>query len=185
MGGFDRIWNRIAGTGVVVAGVAVLLMVALVTVEVISRYFLRRSTLIADEYAGYLLVVVTFGGLAYTLRTEGHIRVDFVTNRLPAGVRRLLFGIGGVLGAIFVTILAWQSWQLVQTSIGNSERALTVIRTPLWIPQLVIPIGLVLFLITVIRYTVGIFAGEPTTAVAEHSGELTPESVIDDLTRSQ
>ena len=60
-----------------------------------------------------------------------------------------------------------------------------MILTPLWIPQLLVPIGVVLFLVTVMRYTVGIFAGEPTTAVAEHSGELTPESVIDDLTRSQ
>ena len=185
MSGFDRVWSRIAGAGIVVAGVAVLLMVALVTVEVISRYFLRRSTLIADEYAGYLLVVVSFGGLAYTLHTEGHIRVDFVTNRLPVGVRRLLFGIGGVLGAIFVAILAWQSWQLIQTSIGINERALTVVRTPLWIPQLVIPIGLVLFLVAVIRYTVGVFAGEATRGVVEPSGELTPESIIDDLTRSQ
>ena len=68
------------------AGLAV--MSGLVFSEVVLRSIFTRSTLIADEIASYLLAMVSFFALGYTLRTGGHIRVTLFFNQvLPQGTQ--------------------------------------------------------------------------------------------------
>ena len=78
------------GTAMVLSGAAVVLMMALVTFEVLLRTFANRSTLVADEMAGYLLVAMTFLGLAPSLRGGAFIRIDTYRDRLRGAGRRLL-----------------------------------------------------------------------------------------------
>ena len=73
-----------------VSGAAVVGMMALVTFEVLLRTFANRSTLVADEMAGYLLVAMTFLGLAPSLRGGAFIRIDTYRDRLRGGARRAL-----------------------------------------------------------------------------------------------
>ena len=69
------------GAAMAVSGAAVVGMMALVTFEVLLRTFANRSTLVADEMAGYLLVAMTFLGLAPSLRAAYqlfHLRLALV-----------------------------------------------------------------------------------------------------------
>ena len=52
-------------------------------VEVLTRYILRSPLSIAEEMGGYLLVSITFMGLAYTWKEKGHVRVTLIFSRLP------------------------------------------------------------------------------------------------------
>ena len=67
--------RRVCAAAMAVAGLAAVVMMLLVTVEVLGRSFLNVSTLIADEMGSYLLVSLTFLGLAPTLRDGGFIRI--------------------------------------------------------------------------------------------------------------
>jgi hypothetical protein len=53
------------------------------------RHFLRPAT-VGEFTAGYMLAIGIAWGLAHTLVTRAHIRVDVLVNRLPLGLRAWL-----------------------------------------------------------------------------------------------
>ena len=52
----DRLMDRLARLGRTVSSALLILMVILINVEVLGRYFFKVSTLIADEYSAYFFV---------------------------------------------------------------------------------------------------------------------------------
>ena len=113
--------------------------------EVVSRYVLRDPLILADEFGGYALVAITFLGLAYCARENGHIRITFLVERLrPAnagGIRLATLA----LGVAFVALAAWVSWQFLGDSFARNMRSNSMLMTPLKWPQMAIPAGFTLF----------------------------------------
>ena len=62
-------------------------MMLLVVVDVFLRAVANRSTLIAEEMGGYLLVLIAYLGMAEAYKLGRHIRVDIVSKRLTGKVR--------------------------------------------------------------------------------------------------
>ena len=103
-----------------------------------------------DAYAGYFMAAAGFLALASTFKHGEHIRVTLLLNSLaPAGSRRLdLFAlvVGVLLCAAFAFYsikLAHDSWLYNDVSTGNDA-------TPLWIPQITMAVGTVLFLVAIV-----------------------------------
>ncbi len=118
------------------------------------RYFFDMSTMIADEYSGYLYLASIFLGLAYTFLSGGHIRINIVTSRLSEGVNGLIDIIAsiitlGVLAfVLYRTVLfTYDSYELEMLSEAVSE-------TPLYLTQIVMPIGTILFMLAVIAFII-------------------------------
>ena len=65
-------------------------MMALITADVIARNVFRKSLLISDEVSGYLLVVMTFFGIAYSLRSGSLLRIEFILFALPKRLRGIV-----------------------------------------------------------------------------------------------
>ena len=133
------------------AELLVLGLIALIIAEVFGRYVLLRPTKIADELAGYLLVGITFLGAAYTLRRGMHIKVDILVNRLSDRLRKRLALAMDTLGLFVIALLTWQSAKLVITDFTSQAHASTVMRTPMFIPELLVPIGLGVFCLEILR----------------------------------
>ncbi len=134
------------------AALAALCMVGLlvmVMLSVLSRQmgFNVRGT---DAYAGYLMAGAGFLALAHTLKRGEHIRVTLILNVLQGPMRRALeiwsLGFASLLSgvmAFYSCRLAWQSLDFNDVSTG-------VDATPLWIPQLVMAVGTLVFAIAFI-----------------------------------
>lgn len=127
--------DRMGAAAMVVSAMAVAVMAVLVTVEVLARSLASVSTLVADEMAGYLLVVLTFFGLADSLRAGAFIRVEFVDHWLGVRARRRLETVLMIVALAYAVFLAWEFWNLVAQSYRFGSTSLQVSRTPLWIPQ--------------------------------------------------
>ena len=100
-----------------------------------------------DAYAGYFMAGAGFLALAHTLVRGEHIRVNLVLEHVNARSRRALerwaLGAAAVLAisfAYFSVRLSWQSYVLNDISTGNDA-------TPLWLPQLAMAVGTVIFAI--------------------------------------
>ena len=61
------------------------------------------------EVVAFLGVVVTGFAIAYTQILRGHIRVEFVTMRLPQRVQGAIAAFVTLLGLVLFVLLAWQS----------------------------------------------------------------------------
>lgn len=113
-----------------------------------------------DAYAGYLMASAGFFALASTLRHGEHIRVTILLNALsPAGQRRLdifaiLVGLAVAFSlAIFSCKLVLDSWTFNDISTSNDA-------TPLWIPQLTMAAGNILFVIAFLDMLVARIRGQ-------------------------
>lgn len=134
---------RLSWAAALVSGLAALVIAVSISADVLLRYFFNAPLLFVDEVASFLLVLVIFGGLAYTFRTAGHVRVDLVTTHLPPAVRAWLRAGGLLLGIAFILLVSWTTLQSALTAYRYG-RVSTVMLYPLWLPMLLIPAGLLL-----------------------------------------
>ena len=140
----DRNTVYLGYLGAAMGVVSLIIMMLMITLGVILRYFFNNPLTFVDEYGGYLLVVMVYMGLAYTMRAEAHINVDFVIRRLPRRARGSLEVVGGLLGLIIIGIYFWYCWNLFVSSLQAHWMSMSG-RTPLWVPHIFLVIGLPLF----------------------------------------
>ena len=151
---------------------ALVLMTALVTVEVLGRNLLNVSTLVADEMAGYLLVTITFLGLGATLRTGGFIRIDTYLRRARGRGRSALDAVIYALAVGYTAVLIWYCGRLAWDSYRFGSTSISITRTPLWIPQLVMVIGLAALLLELVAGLYRVLADGRAEAERGASTEL-------------
>lgn len=144
--------NRVAMTA---CEIILLLMMLLIIAEVVARSFFGFSLQFVDEYASYTLVWVTFLGMAVALHDGALFRVGILYDRLPALPKCALQVVWDLMSLSFSVVMAWQCARQVLSSHEREMVAPTVIATPLWLPQLVMPIGagLVVLVLTAITVT--------------------------------
>jgi TRAP-type C4-dicarboxylate transport system permease small subunit len=145
--------RRIVDAGAVIAAAAVVLMLVLVCIEVVMRQF-HRSTMVADELAGYLNVVVVFLGMAYTLREGGFIRVELLYDRMSRRGRRAADLFSALVSLVFVVLLGWFLILHVAYAYQHDTRAVSVLQTPEWLPQTVMVLGCLVLAIQLAAYAV-------------------------------
>ena len=122
-----------------------------------------------DAYAGYLMAGAGFLALAHTLMRGEHIRVTLVLEHAGAAGKRWLerwsLAVALALSLAFAWYsvrLAWQSYQFHDISTGNDA-------TPLWIPQLSMAIGAIVFAIAMVDELVLQWLGRRVQVVPEEA----------------
>ncbi len=146
--------KKLSEIAVSISSVAMILIVLLILLEVFLRSFLNTSTMITDEYSAYLYVVVVFFGLGYTLGTDGHIRVKVILSRLSGRFQPLLDLWTAVAALALTGFALWYSFLLVREAYSLKMVSETPSQTLMWIPQAAIPLGLMLFLVSLLAHAV-------------------------------
>jgi C4-dicarboxylate transporter DctQ subunit len=119
-----------------------LTMMMLITVyEVMMRYIFNAPTSWTLEITQYLMLIGLFIAAAYTLEVEGHIKVDFMTERLSPGKQRIVNVMTSVLAIIYFTLLLWESGQLAWLAFKFGQRSMTLLAIPLFPTYVFVPIG--------------------------------------------
>lgn len=128
-------------------------MMCLIIAEVIARSFFSTSLQFVDEYASYALVWVTFLGLSVALHDGALFSVGIVSDRFPPRLRLALQLAWDLLALAFSILLVQQCIRQVMSSYEREMVAPTVVATPLWLPQLVMPAGGVLVVLVLAAIT--------------------------------
>lgn len=143
-------WLSIISGGA--AAVSILAMVSIILLEVILRTVFRTSTLLAQEYAGYLVILFAFFCLAEVLRKGRHIRITLVVSHLPQTAQKVLNLLGSLLAlSLVVYMIFWTSKSTI-LAFQIMQLAHTITETPLFIPKLFIPVGLTFFALQLVVY---------------------------------
>lgn len=140
----DSITTVISGS---LQGILVFLLMVMVLVEVLTRYIMQSPLSIADELGGYLLVSITFLGLAYTWKEQGHVRVELLVNLFPPRLRRVIRFITLLMATLFCVPMIAGSYSLIQDSLLFGVRSGSWMRTPMAYPQVLLLVGSVLLLL--------------------------------------
>jgi len=129
-------------------GWLIFLLMALILVEVFTRYVLPSAPLaVADEMGGYALVAITYLGLGYTWKEGAHVRVEFLISALPEGMQGYLRVFTLLLATALSGVMVVASYQLIQLTLLFGNRSGSWLRVPLQWPQLSLVIGSVLLFV--------------------------------------
>jgi len=95
------------------------------------------------EYSGFLMAFIVFLPLAGVTRRREHMAADFFLNsiggRVESSSRRALIPLANL---IFAGVLLYLGWAMMLTSYADGVNSMGPLRTPIWIPQVVMVIGL-------------------------------------------
>jgi len=140
----DRLVRGLARLGIALAAVALLASMFLVCYSVVMRYFLNQPVPWVDELVGYLLVASVMLAAADALLEGEHIAVDIVTERLSARGRRWSALLGLIAVAASAALLTVEGVDMVAFSRMVDLRSNGYMEAPMWVPQLMVPVGAVL-----------------------------------------
>ncbi|MBI2354224.1 MAG: TRAP transporter small permease [Deltaproteobacteria bacterium] len=122
--------------------IAILAASCILTLSVVSRYFLKVSTDWQDEASVFLLVGATFMCCAYVQSNRGHIGIDALASILPASVNRVRKGVVDIASLAFCTFFTWKSWTLFHEALVGGHTTSSSFAPPLWIPYGLMAVGM-------------------------------------------
>jgi len=105
----------------------------------------------SSDLAGYVMATSTFLALSYTFRSNGHIRVQLLVQRISGEMRRRIeiFCLSIMSG--ITCFVAWYMIRLAHDSYSFGERSQGADAILMWIPQTPVAIGAVLLAISVLH----------------------------------
>ena len=144
----------------VLAALFLIAILTLIVIQMVARWT-GEVFAGAPDYAGYCMAAASFFAFAHALNRGSHIRVSILLNAVSASVRRIVetwcFAIGTALAWYFVYYacrFVYFSWKFNDISQGQDA-------TPIWIPQMSMVIGAVVFAIALTDHLIHvIFDGD-------------------------
>ncbi|MBL8697064.1 MAG: TRAP transporter small permease [Alphaproteobacteria bacterium] len=140
----ETIGRRLAWAEAALTAFCGLLLVALlvlINVEIGARYLFNRSTLIADEYGGYLFAWIVLLGSIQALRGDRYLSMTALVDRAPPRLRNGLAAAGALIGLGVCLVVLYATLDLALTSWRFGTRSIQPSATPLFWPQAALPVG--------------------------------------------
>lgn len=137
-----------------ITSTAIVLMIANVFYDVIARYFFHNVSIAMQEMEWHLFSVIILFGVAYTLKEDGHVRVDIIYDNLSIKKQSMI----NMLGAVFFILPI--SFLVGISSIENVVEAYSFMEKSgdpggleyRWIVKGLIPISFLLLITTTIGF---------------------------------
>ena len=100
-----------------VLNVLMIALVCVVIVVVVGRYFFEIGSVALQELTTYLHATIFMLGISYTLKHDGHVRVDIFYRNFAEKKQALINVIGGLTFVFPISIfIGWSSWEYVLAS---------------------------------------------------------------------
>jgi TRAP-type transport system small permease protein len=138
-------------TCMLLSGLALLVLLALVAVDIVTRWAFSFSFEVSDEVGAYMLVAITFLSLPVSHINGAFHRVEFIQARLSRRARLISRFAFDLLALVVCVIFVWQFMGLVRSSWRFGDHAPTFLETPLWIPRSLLLIGMAALCLSLIR----------------------------------
>ena len=149
---FYRFVNKLSLWGAYLSALLLVSLTLLILTEIFIRYFFNLSTMIADEYGGYLYLALIFLGLAYTFNEDAHIRINILTSKMSEKSNGFVDVVAGIITILILLFALYRTILFTYDSYSMEMVSEAVSATPLYLTQLVMPLGITLFLLVVIVF---------------------------------
>ena len=117
---------------------------AMLSYEVIARYFFTNPTRWAAELSQLCLIWGCLLSMAWVLSLRRHITVNAVTKLLPQTGQKICVGLAlGVL-IVFSIIVTLYGWEIFYDSFSRGRTTGSLLNLPTWIAEFSVPVGFAL-----------------------------------------
>lgn len=148
---YDAVTDGVTKTAAVISGALIMATCFMIVYEIISRGVFHSPTEWVMEISTYCIIIAGFLGIGCTYRAKKHIRVDLLFGRLSPKVQCWLDLLTSVCTLIFAFLFLEEALDMTLRSLEYHNTAPTTLSTPLWIPQVSMPVGMAVLFLEVIR----------------------------------
>jgi len=141
---------------------------AMLTYEVVARYFFTRPTIWAAELSQLCLIWGCLLAMAHVLALRHHITVNAVTGLLPRPVQRACVAFALVFVLIFSLIVTWYGWDIFHESWVRGRTTGSILNLPAWVAELSVPVGFALLSLQALAELAGLRDGTTVTLGSSH-----------------
>ena len=126
MSNFDKIIDNLIENICNILMVLLLMMILMVFISIVFRYFFNISSASLQELIMYCHAIIFMFGISYTLKENGHVKIDIIFNNFSKKIQSYISIIGILLFIfpmafflIYISIgMVIQSWLILE---GSSE----------------------------------------------------------------
>ena len=158
MSRLETIWNRLFEVIAWGSRASIMVMVTLITVEVLLRKFLSFSIVGTVEMVAAMMVVTVFLAWSYTESQNGHVRVEFLVQRLGRKTQSVLSAITALVLLGIFSIVIWQSMVYALDALEVCLSYDTA-RLPIFPIRLAVPVGVFFFCLQLLKKFISSIAG--------------------------
>ena len=133
-----RVWDRIE---LFIGGLFLTLSVFIIVIQIVLRSFFSISLVGGDEIAAYAIIWSILFTASLAVKSNQHVRIDIIFTIVPTFMVRVIDMVGTLLSLIFTLYLTYSGWELMVESYILGELTMTMLRLPVWIPQIILPLG--------------------------------------------
>lgn len=144
---FDRLLTYFSVVGMSLIAMIMLMVVA----EVAMRYFFNRPIVWVIDITEYVMLFITFLGIAWLLKKEGHVVMDLLLDRLNHKNRHMAVAITSVVAAITCSITTWYGIVVGLDWYNINYFYQGALDIPAFYLEAVIPVGMLLVTIQFLR----------------------------------
>lgn len=128
---FLRTWDRLNEAIMVLAGILLWGQMVIVNIEIVSRYFGRPTTWVA-EISSLLILWIPFMIGGWVLRKEAHVKMDLLIEHLSPRSQALINFITSLIGVIVMFIVTVAGFITTLYWIGNKTPTMLMLpRSPI------------------------------------------------------
>ena len=162
MKAFQKIVFSVSRAAAILAGVIIIYMVCHILLEIFVRSVFATSTFALDELIGYSVAACAYLGLGYTLENGGLIRVNLVLSKMNplSGARKVIEILCCIGTLIAMGLPLWYFGRSVIRKYESGYTSGTMLNAEQWIPESFLLVGLVIFWIQLLAYTLRVFANQ-------------------------
>jgi len=165
-----RLLEGVSNLAAVVAGVALILMMLHINLDVALRYLFSAplpNTL--EIVSTYYIVAVVFLPLALVEILNAHIVVEILSQHLPKRAAEILISIVGLVSAVYFSAFALRSWEDAMQKFSVGELALGNSQITVWPTRFYLPIGCGLLVLMLLYKSWRLIVGD--NSVLESPGD--------------
>ncbi|MFC1580724.1 TRAP transporter large permease subunit [Thermodesulfobacteriota bacterium] len=148
--GIEKVVNPISVVMDSAGRIVLALMVALITGDVILRYFFNRPIKGSYELVEFMLILLVFLGLAYTQTKKGHVSISLFTAKMSPGRISVLHSATYLLCLGIFSIISWRCVLQAQV-LRSNETASGVLFIPNYPFMWVVVLGSVLLTLVFLK----------------------------------
>ncbi|MHB1407788.1 MAG: TRAP transporter small permease [Desulfitobacteriaceae bacterium] len=146
-----RIFDLVLNVLVFFAGILLVFLMIIVSMEALGRYFYNHSLIWVTQISEYSLLFITFLGAAWLLREEGHVTVELIIERMRPRRRAILTGITSFIIAVTFLLITVYGVQVVLDLWARGVYDPTLLKIPKAPIVAVIPLGSILLVVQALR----------------------------------
>ena len=134
-----------------------LVIMLTVCLEVTMRYFFGSPITLAVEVSEFSIWFITFLGMAWLLKEEGHVNIEFLVDFLTPKNRNLLNSLTSIVGAAMCLAMVIFGAQSTWTSFEIGRVTRTAMMVKQWPLLIVLPVCFFFLFIQFIRRSLDFF----------------------------